>query len=122
MRKKIILSLFALFLFLTVGTVTAVLYMSSNVSELQKIVKLHEVEQLRRSLIIKIQNVQSELYNVNTPLASDLDFIVSETADLDKTALRCSSCHHPPKLLERIENVQSLIHDYEKSLSYYITA
>ncbi len=122
MRKKIILSLFALFLFLTVGTVTAVLYMSSNVSELQKIVKLHEVEQLRRSLIIKIQNVQSELYNVNTPLASDLDFIVSETADLDKTALRCSSCHHPPKLLERIENVQSLIQDYEKSLSYYITA
>lgn len=122
MRKKIILSLFALFLFLTVGTVTAVLYMSSNVSELQKIVKLHEVEQLRRSLIIKIQNVQSELYNVNTPLASDLDFIVSETADLDKTARRCSSCHHPPKLLERIENVQSLIQDYEKSLSYYITA
>ncbi len=122
MRKKIILSLFALFVFLTVGTVTAVVYMSSNVSELQKIVKLHEVEELRRSLIIHIQNVQTELYNVNTPLASDLDFIVGEAAALEKTARQCSSCHHPANLSERIEHVQSLIEDYKKSLSYYMTS
>ncbi len=122
MRRKIILSLFALFVFLTIGTVTAVVYMSSNVSELQDIVKLHEVEELRRSLIIKIQNVQAELYTVNTPLASDLDFIVGEAAELDKTARKCSSCHHPTKVQERIEHVQSLIEDYKKSLSYYMTA
>ena len=122
MKQKIIYSLFALFLFLTVGTVTAVVYMSGNVSEMQDIVKLHEVEELRRSLIIKIQNVQAELYAVNTPLASDLDFIVGESAELDKTARTCTSCHHPTKVAERIENVLTLIEDYKKSLSYYMTA
>ena len=66
MRQKIILSLFALFIFLAVGTVTAVLYMSNNTSVLKNIIKLHEVEQLRRSLIINIQNVQGELYTVDT--------------------------------------------------------
>ncbi|MBI5055348.1 MAG: response regulator [Nitrospirae bacterium] len=121
MRKRIILSLFALFLFFTVGTVIAAVYMSSNIAELKNIVTLQEVEQLRRSLIIKIQNVQTDLYTVNTPYANELDFIVNEAADLENTAQKCTSCHHPQRLLSRIENVKSLIENYRNSLSYYIT-
>jgi PAS domain S-box-containing protein len=121
MKKKIIISLFALFIILTVGTVIAVVYMSSNTSELRNIVKLHEVEELRRSLIIKIQNVHSYLYTYNTAISPDLDLIVSQAASLDETAKKCSSCHHPKKLSERIENMQSLIQDYKKALSYYMT-
>ncbi len=122
MKQKIVLSLFALFVFLAVGTVTAVLYMSNNTSVLQNIVMLHEVEQLRRSLIIKIQNVQADLYTVDTEFATDFDFIINEAADLDNTAERCSSCHHSPELTKRINMVQSLITDYEVALSYYLTA
>ena len=122
MRRKIILSLFALFSCLTIGTVTAVIYMSSNTSELKNIINLHEVEQLRRSLIINIQNVQEDLYTVNTPLAHDLDLIISEAVNLEKTAGKCSACHHSPKLAKRIEGVQSLVSDYATALSYYITA
>ena len=122
MKRKIIFSLFVLFLFLSVGTITAMMYMSGSVTELQKIVKLHEVEQLRRSLIIKIQNVQTELFNFNSTSTSDLDFIIREAAELDKTAMTCISCHHNTKLSERIVHVQSLIQNFKKSLSYYITA
>lgn len=122
MRKKIIFSLFALFLFLTIGTLTAVLYMSSNISELKNIITLQEIEQLRRSLIIEIQNVQSELYAVNTPYASDLDRIVRKGNELEKISRQCTSCHHPPKLLSQLENVQNLVHEYKNALSYYITA
>ena len=122
MKKRIIISLFALFIFLSAGTITAILYMASNASGLKNIIKLHEVEQLRRSLVISIQNVQSSLYTYNTPSASDLDFIVREAASLDKIAQKCSSCHHSPQLTERIENMQSLVIDYEDYLSYYLTA
>jgi PAS domain S-box-containing protein len=122
MRQKIILSLFALFIFFAVGTVTAVLYMSNNTSVLKNIIKLHEVEQLRRSLIINIQNVQGELYTVDTEFATDYDHIINEATDLDKTAEKCTSCHHSPELTQKIERVRTLIGDYEVALSYYLTA
>ncbi|UCH81719.1 MAG: response regulator [Nitrospiraceae bacterium] len=122
MKQKIILSLFALFIFLAAGTVTAVLYMSNNTSVLKNIVMLHEVEQLRRSLIIKIQNVQADLYTVDKEFATDFDYIINQAADLDQTAMRCSGCHHSPELTKKIQNVQSLINDYEVALSYYLTA
>jgi len=122
MRQKIILSLFALFIFLAAGTVTAVLYMSNNIADLKNIIKLHEVEQLRRSLIIKMQNVQADLYTVDTDFAADFDYIINEAADLNNTARMCSSCHHSPELTNRINKVQSLIIDYEVALSYYLTA
>ena len=122
MRQKIILSLFALFIILAAGTVTAVLYMSSNTSDLKDIIKLHEVEQLRRSLIIKIQNVQAELITVDTVFATDYDYIVHEAADLHNTAEKCSSCHHSPGLTKKINEAQSLIKEYETALSYYLTA
>ncbi len=122
MRQKIILSLFTLFIFFAVGTVTAVLYMSNNTSVLKNIIKLHEVEQLRRSLIINIQNVQEELYTIDTEFATDYDHIVIEASDLDKTAVKCTSCHHSPELTQKIERVRALIGDYEVALSYYLTA
>jgi PAS domain S-box-containing protein len=96
--------------------------MSSNTSELKNIINLHEVEQLRRSLIINIQTVQEDLYTVNTPLAHDLDLIVTEAVNLEKTASKCSACHHSPGLAKRIDDVQSLTRDYTEALSYYITA
>jgi len=122
MKKRIIISLFALFAFLTAGTIIAIVYMASNASGLKNIIMLHEVEQLRRSLVISIQNVQTTLYTYNTPDASDLDFIVREVANLDQIAQKCTSCHHSPKLTEQIENVQSLVRDYEGHLSYYLTS
>jgi PAS domain S-box-containing protein len=103
------------------GTVIAVLYMASNTSQLKNIIMLHEVEELRRSLIIKVQNVQTNLYTVQPDSARDFDFIVNEAIDLYETAQKCSSCHHQPELANNIEQVQSRIKDYETALSYYLT-
>jgi PAS domain S-box-containing protein len=122
MRRKIIFSLFALFVFMASGTVIAVLYITSTTSQLKNIIMLHEVEELRRSLIIKIQNVQENLYTVQPASVPDFDFIVSEAMDLNGTVKKCTSCHHEPQLAERIKTVQSLVKDYEISLSYYLTA
>ena len=122
MKRKILSTMFALFLFFTAGTMTAIFYMSGNISELKRLIQLHEVEQLRRSLIIKLQNVQRDLYAMGTPLAREIDFIVKEVNVLEKTSLSCLGCHHAPHLETRIKNMQNLVHQYEANLSAYITA
>jgi diguanylate cyclase (GGDEF)-like protein/PAS domain S-box-containing protein len=121
MRRKIIISLCALFLFFTVGSGVAIFYIRNVTAELNYIIELHQVEQLRRSLVINIQAVQSDLYTIHTPLGHELDSIVSNVTRLEETARRCSSCHHPQRISQRIDKVQSLIKEYENALSYYIT-
>ena len=121
MKRRIVISLFALFLFFTSGAIIASFYIKDNNAELERIIKLHEVEQLRRTLLINLQTVQSDLYTVKTPFETNLNAIVKNAANLEETASKCSSCHHPPNLDKKIVNVQSLIKDYENALSYYIT-
>ncbi|MDH4027433.1 MAG: EAL domain-containing protein [Nitrospirota bacterium] len=121
MKKKIIISLFALFMLFTIGSVTAVFYMEDNTVELERVIKLHEVEQLRRSLVIDIQAVQSSLFPANSVFVRNLDPVVNNVMKLEETSGKCFSCHHPPELKKRLENIQSLIKDYETALSGSIT-
>jgi HAMP domain-containing protein/cytochrome c553 len=122
MRKKIIISLVSILLFFGFGATIAMLSIANITEELKFVIKLHQVEQLRRSLLINLQSVQSHLYTVHTPLAQDLDLIVENVLHLEKAAKVCSSCHHPEQLNNRISKVQSQIEDYTKHLSLYITS
>jgi len=122
MKRKIVLSLFALFLFFTVGAVLTTLYITNTTSTLSRLISLHQVELLREGLVINIQTVQTDLYTVHTPFGKHLDSIVNHVRKLELAADGCSSCHHSPDLTRRIAEVHDLIHEYENSLSYYITA
>ncbi len=121
MKKKILISLFTIFLFFTIGATFAVFYIKNTTEEVKHIIELHQVEELRRSLIIDIQKVQANLYTFNTPYANDLDFIIESVSTLETSAKQCTSCHHPPRLNDKILGVQSLIEDYQTSLSYFMT-
>ena len=121
-KRKIILSLLALFVFFTSATLISTLYIENSTEELLRLVKLHQIENLRRSLVISIQTVQSDLYTLNTPLGHNLDSVVDNVSTLDESAEKCSTCHHKEAIYRRIEKVRSLISDYKTALSYYITA
>jgi signal transduction histidine kinase/HAMP domain-containing protein len=122
MKRKIVLSLFVLFLFFTAGAVLTALYITNTTSTLSRLISLHQVELLREGLVINIQTVQSDLYTVHTPLGRHLDSIVNNVQKLEQAADGCRSCHHNPELTRRIGEVHDLIGEYENSLSYYITA
>lgn len=122
MRRKIIISLVSLFALFAVGGTAASWYVSSATDQMRRLVDLHEVEGLRRTLVIRVQAVQADLYTARTPLTEDLDQIVVNVAELDESAEECASCHHRPAVEEQIEKLQGLIKDYETALSYYITA
>ena len=122
MKRKIILSLLAVFVFFSIGAGIAVLYTTHTASELNRVISRQEVEQLRRSLVINILAVQADLNAVNSPYSDDLDSIVKHVADLEESVNKCFSCHYSPLLYERITGIQSLLKDYEASLSYFITS
>ena len=122
MKRKIILSLLVLFLISASGAVLSAYYINSTSDTLNRIVKLHQIEDLRQHLIISIQNVQTDLYTVHTMLGRKVDVIVDNVTTLDDVAAKCTGCHHEPAVAGSIDEIQELIHSYEDALSYYITA
>lgn len=122
MRRKIIISLLLMFVLFASGAILANVYIKNTTGELSSIIKLHQIEELRQNLVISIQTVQSDLYTVNTSLSPRLDLIVKNVSNLEINAHKCTTCHHTAGITRRLENIQSMIHDYEGALSYYITA
>lgn len=122
MKRKIILFLLIVFLFSTLSAGFATIYIRDTTATLSRLVNLHQIEDMRRHLIISIQTVQSELYTVRTELGHKLDLIIENVVNLEQSVQKCTTCHHTPDIARQIKGVQSLIGDYQNSLSYYITA
>ncbi len=122
MRKEIIISLLSLFTVVSIGAIVASWYVTVATEELQTLLGLHEVEGLRRNLVISVQSVQADLYMSRTTMAPRLDAIVAHVDELDRSAGECVSCHHRPDLELDLQEVRELIENYKTHLSYYITA
>jgi signal transduction histidine kinase/CheY-like chemotaxis protein len=122
MRRKIVVSLISLFAIFSLGAIFASCYVASATEQLRTLVELHEIEGLRRHLVISLQTVQGDLYTARTPLARRLDAIVANVEHLDTAAEECVSCHHRPALAGRLQQVRDLIEEYKAALSVYITA
>ncbi|MBI5632533.1 MAG: EAL domain-containing protein [Nitrospirae bacterium] len=122
MKQKIITSLLLLFLFFATGTVISSLYIRTTTSSLERLIRLHQVENLRQDLIMSIQTVQSELYTVGTDLGHKIDAIAENVSQLEKNAGGCTNCHHQPALEKKLLQLQASIGDYQNALSFYMTA
>jgi len=104
------------------GAILASLYINRTIGEFSRLIELHQIEDLRKHLVIRIQAVQSDLYTVRTPLAHTLDSIVTNVSELESASRGCLGCHHIPEVNNRINEVQRQIAAYQNALSYYITA
>jgi len=122
MKRKIILSLLLLFLFSASGALLAAFNITTTTDTLSRLISLHQIEDLRKHLIISIQTVQSDLYTVRTTLGRTEDTIVDNVSALNAAAGACSSCHHSAEVNRSILDIQDLIGEYQEALSYYITA
>jgi len=122
MKRKIILSLLVVFLITALGAAFATVSIRNTTATLNRLINLHQIEDLRQHLIMSIQTVQSDLYTVHTKLGHQLDRIVENVDSLDRAAEKCSSCHHTPVVTRQIKEIQAHIDDYQNALSYYITA
>jgi signal transduction histidine kinase/CheY-like chemotaxis protein len=121
-RRKIVVSLLSLFTIVFIGAVVASWYVSVATRQLRTLVDLHEVEGLRRNLVISVQTVQADLYTTHTPMARKLDAIVANVDELDESAGECASCHHRVEVQDELDDILELIELYKTALSHYITA
>lgn len=121
MKKKIILSLFFLFLLFTIGAVMTMFYILRVTSRLDTLITLHQVEILRQDLVINVQTVQSHLYTIGTSFGKELDIIVENVATLDNAVQKCSKCHHSPEINTKINAIKDLTEQYKEALSTFIT-
>jgi len=120
-KKKIIIALLLIFNVVVIGFFVSGYYIFNSTSELKNIIRLHEVEEMRRGLLVDIKTIQSDLYTVRTPFERDIGLIANTGLKIEESARRCFSCHHSEAIFRRFEYVQTLIQRYQEMLSNYIT-
>ncbi len=113
------LVIFTLFIF---GAGVTSLYIANTTRELSRLITLYQVDHLRQNLVINIQSIQEDLYAYNNePTPQRADSIMNDAEELKNTSRKCKTCHHPPKHALRIEKLQTLINNYEKTLTDYLS-
>ncbi|MBI5188587.1 MAG: HAMP domain-containing protein [Nitrospirae bacterium] len=121
MKKRLVLSLFLLFLLFSAGAGMSVLYINKTTSDLDSLIKLHRVEIIRQDLVINVHTVQTHLYTIETEFGKELDVIVENVTDLDNSVQSCIGCHHGKEISAKIEDIRNLVEQYKEALSYFIT-
>jgi len=122
MKRKIIISMLVLFGLTLTGTLFSVLIIRDTSQSINRLIKLHQIEDLRKNLLMAIQTAQSELYTVHTAMGHKVDTIAENIINLEDRAKICLDCHHSPEIQDSLLLVQRQIKDYQEALSYYITA
>lgn len=122
MRTRIILSLVLLFALFTAGSTIALFTFGSATELYGRVVKLHQIEDLRAQLLAKLLKVETSLFTFGTPNQTDLTATVEDAIALESIAHRCLGCHHEPVIAKRLDDLQRGIRDYQNGLSFYMTA
>ncbi len=122
MKTRIIASLALLFALFTSGSVLALFTFGSATDLYGHVVKLHQIEDLRRQLLAKVFKVQTDLFTFATANQADLTATVDDAIDLESIAAKCVGCHHTPAIAARLADLRHGIRDYQNGLSFYMTA
>jgi nitrogen fixation/metabolism regulation signal transduction histidine kinase len=121
MKKKIVIGLavFSLLFFL-VG-VYIIVTVEKATSTLDTLIKLHQVEILRESLLIRIKRVQTDLSLKNTRYARGIYTVVSDVRNMSKISDECFRCHHSAFIEGKLTDMRNQIEKYKDAISRVMT-
>lgn len=121
MKKKIIfgLSVFSIFLFI-VG-IYIIFTIEKATSTLDTLIKLHQVEILRESLLIRIKRVQTDLSLKNTRYARGIYTVVTDVRSMSTISNECFRCHHSAFIEEKLMDMRNQIEKYKDAISRVLT-
>ncbi len=122
MKKRIFLGFGLLLLIFLAGSIIAVLYITRTTDRMDRLVLLHQVEILREDLIIRIQQVQSHIYRSRIRDSGDIDVLISQVQEMDRTMDSCVGCHHSPELTQGLVSMRDVANDYKAAISRLVTA
>lgn len=121
MRKKLIYSLFMLFLLFSVGAGFTIFYTNIITKDLRSVINLHKIEIIRQNLVINAQTVQGNLYTTGTVFGKEVDVIVENVMHLDSSVRGCTECHHTKEMTDRLNKMGTMVEQYKDAISYLLT-
>lgn len=121
MKKKIFIGMGVASLLFTLCGVYIIVTVERTTAQLDKLIKLHQVEILREHLLIHAKGVQAGLTLTGTPYAIGVDAIVTRTIQMGKVADQCFRCHHSPQVTENLKDLKAQTENYKGALSRVLT-
>jgi two-component system sensor histidine kinase AtoS len=121
MKKRILIVLITLTVCFTGGGFYITNSMDGVVVRLEKLLALHQVELLRKSLLTRVNKVQEDLLLKDSPHAVEIDSFVAHAEEMKTSVDACFSCHHIKTTKEQLEELQKEIGEYQVALSRVYT-
>jgi len=121
MKKRIIIGLAVYSVIFLLSGLYIIYVIQSGTSQLNDLIRLHQVEILREHFLIQIKRVQSDLALKNTPQARRFDTVVKDIRNMHMLVETCFTCHHAPPVQERLEELRGMTNSYQDSMSRVLT-
>jgi PAS domain S-box-containing protein len=121
MKKKIFITLIIVCLMFIAGGSYIITTIEIANSELDDLIKLHQVEILREHLLIQIKNVQSDLYLMGSRYEKRPEDVLAGAAHLKQVSDTCSDCHHSAGVTQRLYSMNSGVAFYNESIKRILT-
>ena len=122
MKKYIITSFALIFILFGIGSAVTIYHLLNTTANLRYLINLHEIEDIRQALSFSLQKIQSYTFSTQPYFAKHLDEIIDNANMVNQTVARCHGCHHGPEIEAELNEVETLIQEYQEQLSYLITA
>ncbi|MEW6409813.1 MAG: ATP-binding protein [Nitrospirota bacterium] len=121
MKKKVIIGLGIFSIIFLIGGIYIIISIEKTTSNLEDILRLHQVELMREHLLLRLKRVQSDLYLRNTRYARGIYTIVSDVKKMEDAVDKCFKCHHPGKVMDRLTDIRNQVETYKNALSRIMT-
>jgi signal transduction histidine kinase len=121
MKKPIIIAFALIFILFGVGSAVTIYNLLHNTANLQHLISLHEIEDIRQELSFNFQKIQNYTFSSADFFASHLDEVVDSAEIVDSTVGRCHECHHEQAVQAELDEVENMINEYQEQLSFLIT-
>jgi signal transduction histidine kinase len=121
MKRKIILGLTAysvLFLFTGLYIVYTI---HAGTAKLNDLIRLHQVEAIRKEFLIQIRRVQSDLTQQHTDHPRNVPDILIDLWDIGQATAACFGCHHPPEVQAGIDELRESTNRYKDAVHRVVT-
>ncbi len=121
MKRKIIIGLTVFSLFFFLLGIYIIVTIEKATSTLDTLIKLHQVEILRESLLIRIKRVQTDLNLKNTRYARGIYTVVADVRNMSKISNECFRCHHSQFVERKLTEMRNQIEKYKDAISRVLT-
>jgi signal transduction histidine kinase len=121
MKKKIVVALTIFSLLFCLLGVYIIVTIEKATSTLDTLIKLHQVEILRESLLIRIKRVQTDLSLKNTRYARGIYTVVGDVRSMGKISNECFRCHHSEFIVNKLTDMRDQIEKYKDAISRVLT-